>query len=271
MYTIHKLKPDRDFRGLLIPFASLILAAFFGVLFSPKTGFVAIAFFFWAYAAYSTLTFFRTHNTGFLVVAAFQVSAGSLCASLPPENSDPEKVAPVVLFLALEIFFLVWMLLNAAARRTKWRGREVLELAAAPVEAVGNGYTPRPLPAGKIEFTQDQILEFSEFARRNLIAVPYLGEDKVVFVPVMTGREFGFIMGLRADYTDETWVAFSFDGRVSVNIAHRDYLEYKESLAFDQLCESLGTVFVEFLEKFQRGEGVRVIDRLNAVGISVFS
>jgi hypothetical protein len=104
-----------------------------------------------------------------------------------------------------------------------------------------------------------------------LIAVSYVGKDKVVFVPVMAGREFFFILGLKSDYTDETWVALDFDGNVSVNISHRDYLEYKESWAFDKLCESLGNLFVEFLEIYQRGEGVRIIDRMNAVGVSVFS
>ena len=87
----------------------------------------------------------------------------------------------------------------------------------------------------------------------------------------MTGRENGFILGMKSDYTDETWVAFDNNGNVSVNISHRDYLEYKEALAFDQLCESLGNLFVEFVEMYHRGEGVRIIDRLNAVGVSIFS
>ena len=114
-------------------------------------------------------------------------------------------------------------------------------------------------------------MAFTEFSRRNLIAVPYLGKDKVAFVPVMAGREVPFVLGMKSDYTDETWVSFDFDGNVSVNIAHRDYLGYKESLAFDQLCESLSNLFVEFLEMHQRGEGVRIIDRLNTVGVSIFS
>lgn len=90
-------------------------------------------------------------------------------------------------------------------------------------------------------------------------------------MPVMMGREFGFIMGLKSDYTDETWVSFESDGNVTVNISHRDYLNYKEALSFDQLCQSLGNLFVKFIEMFQREEGVRIIDRLDAVGIGIFS
>ena len=87
----------------------------------------------------------------------------------------------------------------------------------------------------------------------------------------MPRPSFGFILGLKSDYTDETWVAFDFDGNVSVNISHRDYLNYKEALSFDQLCESLGNLFVGFVEMFHRGEGVRIIDRMNALGIPYFS
>jgi hypothetical protein len=169
------------------------------------------------------------------------------------------------------LFFLAWLIYLTATKKIKWRGREILELAAVPVDETGNGYTSRPLPAGKTEFTRRQVTEFAEFARQNLISVIYVGKEKVVFVPVMMGREFGFILGLKSDYTDETWIAFDFDGDVSVNIAHRDYLNYKEALSFDQLCDSLGNLFVEFMDIYQRGEGVRIIDRMDAVGIGIFS
>ncbi|MBT7075122.1 MAG: hypothetical protein HN922_09475, partial [Anaerolineae bacterium] len=114
-------------------------------------------------------------------------------------------------------------------------------------------------------------MEFAKFARRNLIAVSYVGKDKVVFVPVVMGREFGFIVGLKNDYIDETWVSFDFDGNITVNISHRDYLEYTEALSFDQLCSSLGNLFVDFIETHHRGEGIRIIARMDAVRVGIFS
>ena len=51
----------------------------------------------------------------------------------------------------------------------------------------------------------------------------------------------------------------------------KDYLTYKEDLSFDRLCESLGNVFVEFLDLFKKGESVRIIDRMDALGLSIFS
>jgi hypothetical protein len=80
------------------------------------------------------------------------------------------------------------------------------------------------------------------------------------------GREPAFILGLKGDPTGETWVSMDFEGNVSAHISQRDYLEYRETLAFDKLCESLGNLFVEFAGMLQRGEGVRVLDRMDAVG-----
>ena len=176
-----------------------------------------------------------------------------------------------MLAILFTMVFLFWMIYLLITKKVKWRGREILEMAAASVEETGNGYTSRPLPNGKIEFSKEQIMEFAEFARRNLIAVSYVGKDKVIFVPVMMGREFGFIMGLKNDYTDETWISFDFNGNVTVNISHRNYLQYIEALSFDQLCASLGNLFIGFIEPYHHGEGVRIIDRMDAVRVGIFS
>lgn len=269
MYVIHKLKPDRNFIPILIPFAALVGGAFFWVFFGMAAGFTFFAAVFAVYALYSFLTFIKTRNTGFVVLALFQLSAGLMVYTSPASRQSGSSLP--MFFGALTFFFLVWTVILAAQKKTKWRGREVMELAAMPVESTGNGYTSRPLPAGKTDFTQAQIMDFSKFALQNLIAVAYIGKDKVVFVPVMMGKEYAYILGLKPDYTDDTWVAFGFDGSVTVNISHRDYLNYQEALSFDQLCTSLGDLFVDFMEMFQRGEGVRVIDRMDTLRIPYFS
>jgi len=85
------------------------------------------------------------------------------------------------------------------------------------------------------------------------------------------GEEFGRLLGLSGDYRDATWVNFDNEGEVSVHISQRDYLEYREPLAFDQLCASLGQVFIDFFELYQKGEGVRAVDRMDDLRIGIFS
>lgn len=267
MYTIHKLKTNQSITGLIPAFASLIITAAIGMLYGAKAAFTFLGIFFWGFALYTLITFLRTLNFNFLIPTLYQFFAGIMIY-----NWEPNRKSDLLLFLAMVVMvFMIWLIFLFATKKLKWRGREILEMAAAPVEEIGNGYTPRPLPGGKTELGEKEIKAFVNFARRNLIAVSYIGKDKVVFVPVVMGREAGFILGLKRDYTDETWISFDFAGNVTVNISHRDYLEYIESLSFDKLCASLGNLFIDFVETHNRGEGVRIIDRMNAVRISVFS
>ena len=270
MFTIHKLKPDKSITGLIPALSSLVAAALLGIFYGREAAFAFLGIFFWAFAAYTFVGYLRTGNAHFLIPMFYQIFGGVVLLNYFPDNRSNPSIL-MKLALLFTVIFLFWMIYLVITKKVKWRGREVLELAAAPVEDAGDGYTSRPLPSGRTEFSQQQVMEFAEFARRNLIAVSYVGKDKVVFVPVMIGREFGFILGLKSDYTDETWVAFDFDGNVTVNISHRDYLEYKEALSFDQLCTSLGNLFVEFIETYLRGEGVRIIAQMDDVRVGIFS
>jgi hypothetical protein len=270
MYTLRKLKPDRSYGMILLPFAALAGAVAIAAVFGAPAGLTFIGVIYTLYASYSFLTFGRTGNGGFVVVALFQLFAG-LAGFTWAVTLGQRPNRPGLFFISLMLFFLAWTILLAVTKRIKWRGREVLELAAAPVEHTQNGYTGRPLPVGKTEFDERTIRGFAAFARRHLIAATYVGKDRVAFVPVRESREAPFLLGLKPDYTRETWVCFDFAGNVSANISQRDYLDYREALSFDKLCHSLGDLFVEFVGMFARGEGVRIIDRLDAVGLSMFA
>jgi hypothetical protein len=169
------------------------------------------------------------------------------------------------------IFFGVLIVYLAATKKIKWRGREIFELAAETVEEAGNGYTPRPRPVGKVEFSKQELLAFARFCARNLIAVIYLSPRQATFVPIKMGDEYSFLFRSTGSQQEQTWISFDFDGEASVHISQKDYLDYKEPLAFDKLCESLGQLFIEFAGMHQRGEGVRIIDRLDALRLSYFS
>jgi len=112
---------------------------------------------------------------------------------------------------------------------------------------------------------------FACFAAQNLIALPYITSKNITLVPVKMGEEFGRLLGLSGDYYEATWVNIDSSGEVSVHIAQKDFLDYREPLVFDQLCSALGQVFIDFLDMHARGEGIRVIDRLDDLKIPVLS
>lgn len=271
MYTIRKLRPDRSFGMILVPLFVLVVCAVAATFFGVGAAYVVGGAVFLAFAAFSLLAFIRTRNAGFVVVALFQASAALAAFVAAPGFDDGSFSRVVLLFVGSMVFFAIWTLFLAATKRIKWRGREILELAAASVDQVGNGYTARPLPVGRTEYSRPQIVAFADFARRNLIAATYVGADRVAFVPVPEGRQTAYILGLRRDYADQTWVTITFEGDVAASISKRDYLEFREALSFDQLCASLGNLFVEFLDLHRRGDGARAIDRLDALGLPYYS
>ena len=270
MYLSRKLIPDRSITGLIPALAILTIFAITVVIFGWDIGFRVLGILIFAYAIYSFVAYTNTRSTGYLIASLYQVSMALFCWTFAGSIYNPSSRLHLI-FLISFIFFGLWLAYLTINKRTKWRGREILELAATSVDEIKDGFTGRPLPAGKEDFSDKDILAFAEFVTRNMIAATYVEKDKVIFVPVMMGREFGTAVGLHQDYSQATWVAFDFDGNVAVNISREDYLTYKENLSFDQLCDSMGKLFVEFLELFRRGEGVRIIDRMDAVGLNPFS
>jgi len=269
-YYIQKLKTSQSFTDVLI-IGGIFLVYFITLIFTGlETAIIIMGLLVFIYGLYSLTVFIVTRNKGYLVVTLFQFSMALLCGSVALSFSTGYNML-IPIFLLPTLFFGIWMINLAINKKGKWRGREIFELAAMPVDELADSYTGRPFPAGVIEGTRADMLAFGRFTSKNLIALTYLEPEKVVFLPVMTGREYGMLFRGRSDYADETWVSFDNDGNVAVNISMDDYLHYREELSFDQLCESLGELFIEFFSLFRRGEGARVIDRIDALGLSSFS
>jgi hypothetical protein len=62
-----------------------------------------------------------------------------------------------------------------------------------------------------------------------------------------------------------------FEGNVAVNISKEYYLDFKDNLSFDQLCESMGSLLINFFKYYRDGQEIRIIDHLNEMKIGPFS
>lgn len=273
MSLVRKLKPDTNITGAAVPLSMLPLFGIISLIFGLPVGMRALMAMIAVFALFYLIVFFRTGNTPQLFVALYAIF---LCGMVFvgetyfDQQSHRNQTYGLAYFSGV-FFFGAGMLYLLLTRQIKWRGREILELAAEPVEENGDGYTARPRPVGRVEYTREQIRGFARFLSRYLIALPYESAKNITLVPVKMGEEYGRILGLSGDYRDATWVNFDLNGEVSVHIAREDYLDYCEPLAFDALCTSLGQIFIEFFELYSKGEGVRIIDRLNDLKLSVFS
>jgi hypothetical protein len=273
MSLVRKLKPDRSISGALIPLSILPIFGIATLIFGIRGGLITLAISMWVFALFYLYAFIRTGNAAQLAVCADGLFFGFMLLVLEPNtgwNKVNQMEFQLAYYMGLMFFgiLLVYLVLN---RKFKWRGREIFELTAEPIEEIGNGYTSRPRPVGRVEYSPQEIQEFTKFLSRHLIALPYLTSKNTTLVIVKMGEEFGRLLGLSGDYRDTTWVNFDIDGNVSVHIAQKDYLDYREPLAFDQLCTSLGQLFIEFFELYKKGEGIRVIDRMDDLKLPVLS
>ena len=260
----HKLKPASLILALGPSLTILLLFFVAWKFLGDEAAYTFVGFVFLALAGISLVNYALIRNPGYLLVVLFQISAvfafGGRHSSMFFVSETFTSIAAGIVMLCLVGIAYIWF-----TKRLKWRIREILELAAAPIEDTTNGFTPRPRPLGKADYSNYELSGFGAFALRNHIAIPCYESDRVVFVANDWIRGFLWLYRLRRDYSTATWVAFDYDGNVTVNIARRDYLKYKDSLSFDQLCQSLGVQFIGYLELFRRGEGSQIIQKMNAV------
>ena len=272
MYLPRKLKQDNRITGLVPALICLLIGAVIWVLIGPEEALISVAAFYFLYAGFSFWIYLRTHNMSFLAASMWQLLFGVFLVTRPDHPLiivPDEKVSGMVVVLLLAS--TVWLLYYLLTKRAKWKGREVFELASMAIETLPDGFTERPRPAGSISYTRDELMGFSAFLSRNLVAMPYYEDNSVVFVPVKMGDEFSFLLNREKFRQNRSWIAFDIHGNVTVNISRKDYLDYKEELSFDQLCGNFGNLFIQFMEYYRKGEAERILYKLNELGLGLTS
>lgn len=261
-----KLRPPKlGTEGIL---GILAISTFFILLIlSPRIamGFGAIICLFAAMV--SSIVLFRTGNIYFLPLLLGQLFATAMLSmtAIIDDKAYLYVILPVVVLMAASFTVMIIFFLQ---RKLKWRTREMLELAAQPIEDKTNGLTQRPFQAGEIEYSPDEIRDFASFIKRKLIAIPVFEEKRTVFILNIPTEHF-LLFSKR--YDNRTWVAFGYDGKVTVNIQQQDYFMYRDLLAFDQLCQSLGNLFIDFMKQYMNGEESQIIYRLNALNLNIIT
>lgn len=272
MYYSRRLKNDYSLTGLIPAMIGISFIALTTITYGKRIGFYAASLFFIIYAGFSLYIYTRTKNLSYLVASLWQFLVGLYVLSRPKlrlVTIFDERIGALIYFLLLAA--TVWLLYLYFRRKAKWKGREVFELASISIETSRNGFTERPRPSGKAEYTLNELNDFAGFLQKNLIAMPYRETNRIIMVPVKMGEEFTYIFNPGKFRLSRSWIAFDFHGNVTVNISKRDYLDYREELSFDQLCENFGELFIEFLEYFKNGEQERIIYRLDELGLGLTS
>ena len=231
----------------------LILAAV--RFFFDETGFrVAIGTLMGAMCLMHLVILLRIRNGIYLIPFAFY-----LFGALTFLSARVSILVPLLAAAAgIAYLLMLWALFT---RRMRWRYREVLELAAKPVDGAGDGFTTRPYPAGEGRYTREELIPFSRYLLKHMIAFPRVEPDRIVLI--IPENMLPWLLGLRRRYRNSTFISFGFDGKISVRIAECDYKRYREELTFDELCRSFGALFEDFLELHRGGSGTLITRRLD--------
>ncbi|MCU4165787.1 hypothetical protein [Carboxylicivirga caseinilyticus] len=271
-----KLKPDRSIKGLVPAIVSFIVFFFCLIVFNLQTAFKILGILMIIYAfLFGFWSFYKTNNYYLLISTFYLLTLGLVMLSIQvPENLNgpaPSFNIEFKLGLLFVYIFLFWLMYLVFQKKLKYRGREIMELAAWDVEEGSASYTERPRPAGKVNYSKYDLIDFGNYLKKILVCMTYVESNRIVLVPVKMGEEYPILYNPGFDYLKETWIAFDFDGEVSVHISQKDYLDYRDDLAFDNLCESLGKLMITFADFYMNGSKVRILDRLNSVKIGLFS
>lgn len=158
-------------------------------------------------------------------------------------------IIPVVALLLLIFYFVI-------TTRLTWKYRNILQLAADTVDQAEDGFTPRPYPLREISTTPEELTGFGKFLSANLIAFPFQDESGLYLCINESGQHWF----KRPTVDKDTYIHFPEQGPVAVNIARKEYDRYEEELTFDRLCQSLGDLFVRFLELYREGKTEDIIN-----------
>ncbi len=270
----YKQKQNTKITGLLPAIVSIIILVFTSIIWNPTTGFYALGCIMLFYSFFIFYTYYRTKHFGTLVSTIYMISYGALLLSIAPhlilgKHIDFPLESKILLVTTILLFN--WILYLNFTRKLKWRGRKILELAAFNIEDTKGNFTERPLPTGNVDFSKKELEAFARFFQKKLIGLVYKEKSRIVFMPLKYKNEYFALFNPNYNYHEKTWVAINYNGNVSVNISKADYLDYKKDLAFDELCNSLSRLIIEFIALYNGGNPVRIIDKMDDLKINVFT
>jgi len=253
--------------GRKIPFAILIIFIF---IFTEIyfTGFPFYST--WGFGAFfiilGIVDFYRTKLYTYLIIfflagTATWHSFANLDHIYGIESSSFFSQVTYVIHVIFNLIFIAfsWTILYSH-EKLEANSRRLFKLASELIFETSNGFTSRPYSAGTAEYSREEILGFARFMNGKNIVRSVMKKNSVILT---------FSMGISPlkfpDIKKLSYVSFDYEGNISVHISKYDYKRYKEKLKFNELCDSLGSVFKRFLTYYQNGNDDRIITELKSL------
>lgn len=168
-------------------------------------------------------------------------------------------ISNVLHLLVIVLFIILFWPRLSAQERLVANARRLLNLASNMINDTSGGFTSRPYSGGKISLSESDLKGFIIFMEGKYVVKSFVKED-VYFL--------GFSMGESPLVVDDpleiSHVRIDGDRNLSVSISSFDYSRYRKTLNFDQLCQSMSGVFLQFIEYYKEGREDRIMNELKA-------
>ncbi|MBI9036588.1 MAG: hypothetical protein JEY97_00525 [Bacteroidales bacterium] len=178
--------------------------------------------------------------------------------SINPENNPFSLLTWALNAVVLFILMAVTSPVLDKAFRLEKSARRLFKLAARTVYSVTDGFTSRPYLAGFAEYSQEQLIGFTNFLAGKTIAFPIYKENGIYLTFSMRRSPLSI-----NEPSEISYVYFDYEGKIIVHLSETDYRRYKAELTFDQLCESMSDVFKRFLNYYINNQENRINLELN--------
>lgn len=215
----------------------------------------------WAFGAFFIILGIRDYYQSHLVTdlcIGLLFGTGTWHALLVFNRVRPFSPLTYLLHLVAVIAFFIftWPIIRGQWRLRR-KARRLFTLAAEAVHESAEGFTGRPFDAGHVEIDQDEILGFARFMNGAQIARAVVRKEAVFLT---------FSLGIsplaNPDLSQISYVSFTQDGRIAVQVSAHDYRRHRNLLTFDQLCAALAGLFKRFLKYYQEGNESRILTEL---------
>lgn len=131
----------------------------------------------------------------------------------------------------------------------------ILALAAKPVSTIKDGFSGRPFPAGKLDYSELQLRDFAEYMNKKSVAFPIYKADRTLLI--FSGGMYKYLHFLEPDLNTHNYAEI-YDGTINVRISQREYKKYKFELTFDELCNSFADVIKSLFEYHRKDKKYRI-------------
>ena len=166
----------------------------------------------------------------------------------------------LVAILVVILFIVInWSVLYSQEKLNS-NARRLFKLAVDIVDEVSEGYTKRPYSVGKMDYRHDELHGFIRF-----LSAKYIGTSFHLKNITYTTFSLGTSTLRISDPMAVSNISFDDNGNIAVYICEYDYKQYKQQYSFDQICTSMGEVFIRFFNYYKDGNEQRIIDELKSV------